>query len=41
MLPNVVAAFGNPTLARRQFDEAAKCLDIIQRTYAAANWRAD
>lgn len=41
MLPDVLAAFGDATLALRQFDEAAKCLEIIQRTYATANWRTD
>jgi predicted dehydrogenase len=39
MLPDVVTAFADPTLARARFDQAAKCLDIIQRTYATANWR--
>jgi predicted dehydrogenase len=41
MLPDVVAAFADPALARPRFDEAAKCLDLIQRTYATANWRID
>lgn len=33
MLPDVVAAFRNPALARPAFDEAAECLSIIQQAY--------
>jgi predicted dehydrogenase len=35
MLPDVVACFRNPALARPIFDEAAECLSIIQRAYRA------
>ena len=33
MLPDVVACFRNPALARPAFEEAAECLSIIQQAY--------
>ena len=38
MLPDVLASFRNPALARPVFEEAAECLSIIQRAYAG--WHA-
>ena len=38
MLPDVLAAFRQPLLARASFDEAAACLDIIRRAYSSARW---
>ena len=35
MLPDVVAGFRNPALARPAFEEAAACLGAIQRAYAS------
>jgi predicted dehydrogenase len=34
MLPDVLAAFGDPESARPKFEEAAACFEIIQRAYA-------
>jgi predicted dehydrogenase len=33
MLPDVLAGFRNPALARPGFEEAARCLSIIQQAY--------
>ena len=35
MVPDVLAAFANPALARPVFEEAAACLSIIQQAYKA------
>jgi predicted dehydrogenase len=37
MLPDVVAAFRQPVLARPLFDEAAACLDIIREAYRCSS----
>jgi len=37
LIPDVAAAFRNPDLSQAALDEAASCLDVIQRAYAAAN----
>jgi predicted dehydrogenase len=36
MLPDVIASFRSPEVARRSFDEAALCLSVIRRAYQAA-----
>src|SRR5439155_7425576 len=38
MLPDVIAAFHDPTLASAAFEEAATCLDVIRRAYDFAAW---
>jgi predicted dehydrogenase len=37
MLPDVVAAFRQPSLARPLFDEAAACLSVIQEAYRCSS----
>ena len=39
LIPDVAAAFREPQRSRALFEEAATCLDIIQRAYAAAKTR--
>jgi len=41
LIPDVAASFRNPDLSRAAFDEAACCLDVIQRAYAAAERRTE
>jgi predicted dehydrogenase len=36
MLPDVIAAFRSPEIARARFDEAALCLSVIRRAYEIA-----
>jgi predicted dehydrogenase len=36
MLPDVIATFRSPEIARRSFDEAATCLSVIRRAYEIA-----
>jgi predicted dehydrogenase len=39
LIPDVAAAFRDPERSRGAFEEAASCLDVIQRAYAAADAR--
>jgi len=41
LVPDVAAAFREPERSRAPFEEAASCLDIIQRAYAAAEARTE